>query len=269
MSRSKYNLTFSGSGLLFPIHVGAYGALRSSKSFSEVAAVSGTSGGSLIAALTALDLGPRDMERLLKTFDFQTMIEWNPLAVFNMGYCNGRKVERALKRVFGENTLMGDTKIPLYVTASDVHAGKPIVFSSEKTPEVPIWLALRASLAIPLVFTPVRYKGMVLADGMLFNNVPFRVFENGLPTVGLHIISQKDDHYLDKWRYLPTYLLRIFNMIMMGLNRAHIDLSKLDTNTDLHIISAGEYTSLGDYPTDELIQFGFDSVQSKVRKKVV
>ena len=55
--------------------------------------------------------------------------------------------------------------IPFACVAVDMVSGKDYVFHKGSLP-----LAMRASMAIPAVFTPVRLDSMVLVDGGLNNN---------------------------------------------------------------------------------------------------
>ena len=60
--------------------------------------------------------------------------------------------------------------IPFACVAVDMVSGKDYVFHKGSLP-----LAMRASMAIPAVFTPVRLDSMVLVDGGLNNNYPVDV----------------------------------------------------------------------------------------------
>ena len=57
--------------------------------------------------------------------------------------------------------------VPFYCVAVDLVTGKDYVFDKGSLPQ-----AMRASMAIPAVFTPVRLDSMVLVDGGLNNNYP-------------------------------------------------------------------------------------------------
>ncbi len=60
-----------------------------------------------------------------------------------------------------------ELKIPLKTVATDFWGRKSVVFDSGD-----LLPALRSSMAIPYVFTPVIANGQVLVDGGLMNNVP-------------------------------------------------------------------------------------------------
>lgn len=259
------NIAFSGSGLLFPMHIGAYRSILDNKDILSIAGVSGTSGGSIVAALVACGIGPDRMEEILDTVDLQDMIEFNFGALFKMGYCDGSRALDTLYSVFGSTT-MGETSIPLYITASDVNKGEPVMLSSHTHPDMPIALAVRASMSIPFVFSPVHYKGMTLVDGMLFSSTPFTAFRNSqYPVYGVALRSYSDKKYMRKPRFFPSYALRIFELVLKGVNRMHITLSEEDEDVTLYLIEADEYDVLGDYPKEEMIQFGYDKVTEDIR----
>lgn len=60
-----------------------------------------------------------------------------------------------------------ELEIPLKTVATDFWNKKQVVFNSGD-----LLPAVRASMAIPYIFTPVRHEGCVLVDGGLMNNVP-------------------------------------------------------------------------------------------------
>jgi NTE family protein len=60
-----------------------------------------------------------------------------------------------------------DLPIPFRSVTTDLVNGKEVVIS-----EGSLSLAIRASMSIPSVFEPVRYKGILLVDGGVLNNFP-------------------------------------------------------------------------------------------------
>lgn len=63
-----------------------------------------------------------------------------------------------------------DLKIPLHCVAADLHRGEPVVLSSG-----PVFDAIRASLAIPLLLPPWEVDGRLLVDGGICNPLPVDV----------------------------------------------------------------------------------------------
>ncbi|MBI3158288.1 MAG: patatin-like phospholipase family protein [Chloroflexi bacterium] len=80
-----------------------------------------------------------------------------------------RLVNQRLQAAFGERTF-ADCTIPLFITATDYLTGEQVTLT-----DGPLWEAVRASIALPLVFAPVRRGGRLLADGYLSDPLPVGV----------------------------------------------------------------------------------------------
>lgn len=90
-----------------------------------------------------------------------------------MGLMGGQKIYSLLSECtmgYHEESDFSKFPIPYACVAVDIVSGKEIVFNKGILP-----IALRASMAIPGVFPPVKTDGMVLVDGGLRNNYPVDV----------------------------------------------------------------------------------------------
>ena len=76
---------------------------------------------------------------------------------------------RACASVFGDRRIE-DTPIPLHITATDFANGDLVEIASGSIVD-----AIRASLALPLAFAPVRHDGRLLVDGYLADPLPLSV----------------------------------------------------------------------------------------------
>lgn len=144
--------------------------------------VIGCSGGSMYAALMALGYPPDkvgEMSQTLWTHDLTArpnrrallQLLLPGLVKFDEGFSlrDDRKVNARLKEVYGAQSFE-DAKIPLYITATDFMTGEMVVLS-----EGPLLPAVRASLAIPLIFPAVRHQNRLLVDGYLADPLPVGV----------------------------------------------------------------------------------------------
>lgn len=87
-----------------------------------------------------------------------------------LGLVGGQRLEQVLARLtypVSHITHFDRLPIPFNCVASDVIEGKPYVFKHGNLAQ-----AMRASMAIPLFFTPVRMDSLLLVDGMMFSNLP-------------------------------------------------------------------------------------------------
>ncbi|WP_129646558.1 patatin-like phospholipase family protein [Peristeroidobacter agariperforans] len=85
----------------------------------------------------------------------------------------GQKLGLWLRRMFlgrGKVESFNDLPIPFRCVATDIGQVKPVVFQSGE-----LALAVRASMAVPGAFAPVKHEGRVLVDGGVVNNLPIDV----------------------------------------------------------------------------------------------
>ncbi|MCI0511449.1 NTE family protein [Chromohalobacter marismortui] len=139
----------------------------------EIAAISGCSMGALVGGIYAagqLD-GYRDWVCQLDYFDVLKLVDvtWSP-----MGAMRASKVMNKLESLIGDIRIE-DLSIPLTTVATDLNRQKEIWFQSG-----PLLRAIRASIAVPGIITPVHVDGQVLVDGGLLNPLPI------IPTVAVH-----------------------------------------------------------------------------------
>jgi NTE family protein len=95
--------------------------------------------------------------------------------VKGFGFNNGDKIIALFDSLTNQpDSIQFDSlPIPFRCVATDVRTQKEAVLCNGNLP-----LAMRASMAIPGVFKPVRIKGMLLVDGGMFNNLPVDVVKD-------------------------------------------------------------------------------------------
>ncbi len=84
------------------------------------------------------------------------------------GAYTGAGVERYLRTVLDHPDRSDDFRelsAELYLTATDLDTCERVVFGVDGWDDVPISKAVRASTALPMVYTPVRIRGRELIDG--------------------------------------------------------------------------------------------------------
>src|SRR3712207_6210365 len=84
------------------------------------------------------------------------------------GIYSGGGIERYIRQVLSDPDRSDDFRSlesQLYLAATDLDTCERIVFGSEGWDDVPISTAVRASTALPMVYSPVEVKGRELVDG--------------------------------------------------------------------------------------------------------
>lgn len=205
------HLSFSGGGGKGKRYVAAYQELF--RLGVVPASVAGTSAGSIAAAIAACGADPETFRALMQDERFSQLLD----TFGSSAIAKGQVAYRFFEEILGDLTgiqdrpvTFQDLKLPLTVVASkysDSDACTPesglstpddrrFVFSRETTPHTPVALALRASMAIPAVFSPVEMvdpvtgRTVTLVDGGLIENMPLGHGPDGLPEVALHPIAR-------------------------------------------------------------------------------
>jgi NTE family protein len=82
------------------------------------------------------------------------------------GLFKGDRIMDTLREMVGEHAIE-DLSIPYTAVAVDIERRREVWLS-----DGPLFDAIRASVAVPSIFTPHEYRGMTLVDGGLLNPVP-------------------------------------------------------------------------------------------------
>jgi NTE family protein len=68
--------------------------------------------------------------------------------------------------------------INIYISCTNINTCKNEIFSIENTPNICVYKACCASMAIPLLFKPINIDDYYYYDGALTNNFPIKIFAN-------------------------------------------------------------------------------------------
>ena len=146
----------------------------------EVSMAVGCSGGSFYAGVIALgyDLPTaRELSFDMWTSDIFEGYVSNLRAAMSgemrftehSGLVDDRVAFDRIQRLFEDHTFE-QARIPLYIVSTDFYSGESVVHASGKIAD-----AVRASIAIPLIFPPWQISGQLLVDGAVSNPLPVDV----------------------------------------------------------------------------------------------
>ena len=148
----------------------------------QIVAVSGASMGALVGGVYAAGKLPefRDWAYGLTQSSVFKLLDF---VMLGPGIVNADRVVREVSEIIG-NLQIEDLNVPYTAVATDLTTRREIWFQSG-----PLDMAIRASIAIPSVITPVNYEGRILADGGITNPVPLEplasVVSDAVIAVGL------------------------------------------------------------------------------------
>ncbi|MFC7368101.1 MULTISPECIES: patatin-like phospholipase family protein [Vreelandella] len=160
---NKVALVLGSGGARGYAHIGVIEALEA-RGF-EIISIAGCSMGALVAGIYAAGKLPEYREWVchLDYLDVLKLVDvtWSP-----MGAMRASKVMSKLEELVGD-TLIEDLPIPVTTVATDLVRQREVWFQNG-----PLLQAIRASIAVPGVITPVHAGDQVLVDGGLLNPLP-------------------------------------------------------------------------------------------------
>ena len=157
------SLVLGSGGARGLAHIGVIKWLLGNK--YEIKSIAGCSIGSLIGGVYAagkLDRLEEWMRALTKT-DILSLID---LSWDKSGFVKGDKIINTLVDLIGDLSIE-DLPIAFTAVAADIKSEKEVWINSGR-----LFDAIRASISLPLFFTPFNYNGVMLIDGGILNPVP-------------------------------------------------------------------------------------------------
>lgn len=165
----KVGLALSGGTARGMAHIGVLKALEDES--IPIDMISGTSAGALAGACYAKERNAAILEELMLGLDWRKLarlVDLNLILLWK-GFVQGQRAKSFLSSILG-NVRFEDLEIPLSVVATDIRSMEEIVINEGSVAE-----AVRASISMPMVFTPVKWRGRFLVDGGAVNPMPVDV----------------------------------------------------------------------------------------------
>lgn len=277
------NIVLSGGATKGLAFIGVIKYLEENNLMDALKTFVGASSGSLICYLAAIGYTNIEIEvmckQLIHEYNLQPV---NIVALLNinheLGVDNGNVVCEWLYKCtfkkFGTNklTFLEFTKKTgkhFVVCASNLTKKQPFYFSVDNTPNVFVSDAIRASISIPLIFTPVLINNQLFVDAGVFNNFPIDFIHDFTlkNTIGVSIQNKE---------YNPTYPLNIFSYFHLILDTIidRINLKSDINHNIIHVIIDDSQSSVIDFnfnsmkinidasKVKQLIQNGYESIKN-------
>lgn len=164
-SRTKVGLALGCGGALGFAHVGVLKVLHKHRVPIDV--IAGGSIGAIAGSAYAAGLEPLEIERILLSTNMKSLFTRFDGSL--QGLISTVRIAALIRRVLGDIEFQ-HMQIPLAIVALDLKKEERVILKTGKV--VP---ALQASMAIPLLFAPVRIGGRCLADPGIINSIPIDV----------------------------------------------------------------------------------------------
>lgn len=159
----RVGLALGGGAARGWAHIGVIRALKDAG--IEPAVVAGTSVGAIVGSMVCSE-HLEAFEDWVRAITRRDVVGYMDFALGNGGFIQGRRLMKRLQETIGKHRF-ADLQRPLGVVATDLYSGQ-----ERWLREGDLATAVRASMALPGLFTPVQINGEWLADGGLVNPVP-------------------------------------------------------------------------------------------------
>lgn len=169
-------LVLGAGGAASAAGVGAYRALTQAGIAVEL--VVGSSSGGVVAAALALGWAPETVEAVLRKLWVPAVARGARLraalrlalprlrAEPGFALVEGSRLDERISRAFGD-ARFDQVQVPLMIVATDLATGERVVLDAGSVAS-----AVRASMAVPLLFPPLQADGRLLVDGALADPLP-------------------------------------------------------------------------------------------------
>lgn len=245
--RPKIGLVLSGGGAKGFAHVGVLKLLDSLQ--IPIDYIAGTSMGGIAGALYAIGYTGYDLEKLAHRSDWQTIFSDRPprpdLPFFQKEQMGRYQLEFGMKGlkpvpptglIFGQKVSLlflsltfpyervsdfDHLPIPFRCVAVDLVTGNQVVLKNGSLAK-----AMRSTMAIPTVFSPVEWGDSLLVDGGLINNLPVDVVKE----MGADIVIAVDvqSPLLERKKLTSALAVLEQTVSLVGIDRVKENLKKVD-----------------------------------------
>lgn len=265
LPRKRIGVVLSGGGAKGMAHIGVLRVLE--RAGIPVDIITGTSIGSLIGGLYAIGYDAETLDSLVRSQDWgmllsdrvdtrgqnlserdkqHTYILSRPLSIALRkrnsagGLITGTNLAKLFSRLtvgYHDSIDFSTLPIPFACVATDIVTNTEYDFHGGN-----LSTAMRASMAIPGVFTPIRKDSMVLVDGGLRNNFPVDLARQMGADIIIGVTVQSDYRKADELQSSADILLQIVDINCRNKFEANMAMTDIPITVDVKGYSSASFT---------------------------
>lgn len=280
--RKKVGVVLSGGGAKGVAHIKALKVIE--EAGIPIDYIAGTSMGSIVGGLYAIGYTTEQLDSMVRKQDWTFLLsdrikrsamsltdrERSEKYVLSLPFTRSPKEAVSGGIIKGQNlaNLFSDLTmgyhdsiafeklpIPFACVAANVVNGDQIVFHQGV-----LSTAMRASMAIPGVFTPVRIDSMVLVDGGIVNNYPADVVKAMGADIIIGVDVQNALRKADKLNSAPDILGQIVDLTCQANHEKNVKLTDTYIRVNVEGFSSASFTPAG---IDSLMRRGEEAARSQ------
>ncbi|MDD5764813.1 MAG: patatin-like phospholipase family protein [Candidatus Marinimicrobia bacterium] len=276
--RPKIGLTLSGGGALGFAHIPLLKALDSLE--IPIDYITGTSMGGLVGALYAIGYSGKEIEAMSLTTDWQKVFTDKPpretlpyfqkkdadryqyevgiegfVPIDKGGVIAGQNIMMLFSNLtsqYAHNTDFDKLPIPFRCVAVNLVDGKEVILKRGSLAK-----AMRATMSVPTIFSPVEWGDSLLVDGGLLNNLPVDVIkEMGAEVV---IASAVGFQFREREKIKGTLevLIQSYNVMRDSKMAGNAVLADILIDVRLHGATPVDFTNA---KLEKIVAQGFDAM---------
>lgn len=247
--RKKVGLALSGGSVRGAAHLGVLEVLEREDIRPDF--VAGVSAGSAVGAAYCAGLDLEEIKRIALG------LQWRKLGRVTrprLGILDGRRLEQYVEEIIGP-LQFDELEIPFAAVAVDIVRGELVVLK-----EGPVARAVRASCALPGLFTPVEMGEKMLVDGGVLNNLPVSTVRD----MGADYVIAVDLLPPTIWGSRPQNVFELLFLSFYTLMRAaHSEAVEADC---LIVPAIGEFNWVDFSQVPALIEKGREAAEAKIEQ---
>lgn len=163
MQEKRVALALGGGAARGCAHIGVLRGLE--ELGISVDAIAGTSMGAMIGGIYAAG-HLEELESYFLEMDWRRLLHFFDVVFPHSGLIDGKHILEFLEPYVGELDV-GDLEIPFLAVTTDLETGQEVLLD-----EGNLATAIRSSISVPGLLTPIRREGRLLVDGGLVDPVP-------------------------------------------------------------------------------------------------
>lgn len=239
----KIGIALGGGGAKGFVHLGILKALGEKGISPEI--IAGTSAGSIVGAFVAAGKEPGEILELVKKNRF---IDFAKVTLPGGGFFTLDNFEKLMKKLLPAREF-SDLKLPFFASATNLYTGK-----IEYISEGPLIPAIKASCAIPVLFSPVKLRGQMYADGGVLDNLPVTPLVGKCDKIIAVNVNGNGNEEIKRLGNIKGAALRVFEIIS---NRDR-DIAKNACDLLIEPPGLGKFRILDTRNADELFKIGYE-----------
>lgn len=263
-NRKKVGVVLSGGGAKGVAHIGALKVIE--EAGIPIDYIVGTSMGAIVGGLYSIGYTPQQLDSIVNAQDWKYLLSDAPnpattllseklkeeqyllsvpiagkaARVSDAGIIKGRNISRLLSELtigYHDSISFNRLPVPFACVSDNIVNGSKVVFHKGI-----LATAMRASMSIPGVFSPVYLNGMVLVDGGLTDNYPVDIAREMGAEIIIGVDVQNPLMKADELTSLSSVLGQILNLVGEESYRKNVKNSNLHIQVDVDGYSAASFS---------------------------